>query len=197
MVKKIDARGLACPKPVLLAKTALEELKKGMVEITVDDRAAFENICRLAKTLGCETRVKKGKKEWVVEIEKGKSDTVGMNKETSREMREERIIFIKADTVGEEGELGKILMKVLFPVLLEVEPKPDKLVFMNRGVILTVEGSPVLESLLKLEKMGVKILTCGTCLDYFELKDKVKVGEISNFFDIAGILLRAGKVITL
>ena len=95
------------------------------------------------------------------------------------------------------GELGGILVRSLMHTLNEVEPRPDKLIFFNSGVKLTVEGSEVLEDLRTLEQGGAEILVCGTCLDYFKIKDKVAVGEVSNMYTIAETLLGAGRTVTI
>jgi len=71
------------------------------------------------------------------------------------------------------------------------------MIFINAGVKLTVDGSPVLEDLQALEPRGVNILACGTCLGHFELKEKVAIGEISNMYTIVETLLGAGKVVAL
>jgi len=79
----------------------------------------------------------------------------------------------------------------------EVQPLPEKIIFFNSGVKLVVEGSPVLEDLWALNERGVEILACGTCLGYYDLKEQIAVGEISNMYTIAETMLRAGKTISL
>lgn len=201
MVKKIDARGLACPQPVVLTKKTLEEIKSGMIEVTVDNKAASENVARFAKNQGCEVKVREESRDFIIEIVKKASET---SKEKtvceteSRKTTKETVVLISSDRIGEgSDELGGILMKVFFPTLLELEPKPNKLIFMNNGVKLTVEGSDFLDGLTRLQKAGVELLVCGTCLDYFNLKEKVKTGRISNFFEITQTLLQADKVIRM
>ncbi|MBI4722213.1 MAG: sulfurtransferase-like selenium metabolism protein YedF [Candidatus Stahlbacteria bacterium] len=206
MIKRIDARGLACPQPVVLAKKALDELESGQIEVIVDNKGASENVSRLARNLGCEVEVRVDGSDFIVKATKGVVSNVS-EEEIVLECKDEvisplqktrkgMVVFIASDTIGSgSDELGSILMKVLFPTLCEVEPKPVKLIFMNSGVKLTVEGSEVLGSLVKLAKVGVELLICGTCLDYFGLKDKVKVGRVSNFYEITESLLKADKVI--
>jgi len=94
-------------------------------------------------------------------------------------------------------ELGEILIRTFFHTLGEVEPQPDTIIFFNDGVKLTVENSPVLEDLQALAERDVEILACGTCLGYFQLKDRVAVGEVSNMYSIAEAMLGAGKVVRL
>jgi selenium metabolism protein YedF len=96
-----------------------------------------------------------------------------------------------------DTELGQILIRSFFHTLGEVEPVPETIIFLNSGVKLVIEGSPVLEDLQELCAGGVKILVCGTCLGHYELKDKVAVGEVSNMYTIAETMLGAGKVISL
>jgi selenium metabolism protein YedF len=107
------------------------------------------------------------------------------------------VVFISADRMGRgPEELGGILIRAFLHTLNEVAPLPDTLVFINSGVKLVTEGSPVLEDLQTLSEQGVDILACGTCLNYFKLSDKVAIGTISNMYDIAEALLGAGKVVT-
>lgn len=98
---------------------------------------------------------------------------------------------------GESAELGQVLIRSFFHTLLEIERRPDVIVFYNSGVRLVVEGSPILEDLRALAEQGVQILACGTCLGYFDLKDRVAVGTVSNMYTIAETLLEAGRVVFL
>jgi len=212
--KKIDARGLGCPQPVVVTKKALDEIESGRIEVIVDNKGAVENVSRLARNSGCDVEVREDGSDFIVKVIKGVVSNVS-EEEIVCHIEPQRagngiVVLIAGDTIGSGSDkLGGLLMKVLFPTLLEVEPKPKKLIFMNSGVKLTTErssplersslpeGSEVLESLVKLEKQGVELLICGTCLDYFGVKDKVKVGRISNFFEITETLLKADKVIRM
>lgn len=97
---------------------------------------------------------------------------------------------------GEE-ELGRILIRAFLHTLTEVSDRPDKMIFFNAGVKLTVGGSEVLEDLHALKNKGVEILICGTCLDYFGLKDKIAVGQVSNMYTIAETMLAASRLVTV
>ena len=200
--KRIDGRGLSCPKPVVMTKNTLEEMEAGTIEVIVDNKPAVENVSRFARNSGCEVKVREEGKNFIVEVTK---------RETSEVSKEEIVcqvepqktgkgitVLIESDTIGEgSDELGAILMRALFPTLLEASPRPQRLIFMNNGAKLAVEGSIYLDDISKLEKEGIEIFVCGTCLDFFNLKDKVKVGKISNFFEITQILVEADKVITI
>jgi selenium metabolism protein YedF len=93
--------------------------------------------------------------------------------------------------------LGTVLIKGFFHALGEVSPRPDALIFFNAGVKLTAEGSEVLEDLSSLEEKGITLLVCGTCLDFYGLKEKIRAGMVSNMYDIAETMLSAGKVIRI
>jgi selenium metabolism protein YedF len=108
------------------------------------------------------------------------------------------VIAISSNGMGRgDDELGQVLLRNYLHTLTEVTPSPDVIVFFNSGVRLAVEGSPALDDLGVLQRQGVRILLCGTCLGHFDLKDKVAVGEISNMYAISETMLRAAKVINL
>ncbi|WP_425448721.1 sulfurtransferase-like selenium metabolism protein YedF [Dethiothermospora halolimnae] len=185
MKKEVNAIGVACPKPVIMTKKALEEITEGVVTCIVDNEVAKENVSKLAKNLGYEFDVEKRRDgNFSVNITKGEGDTEEVNVCTPNTFKDMTIVFGN-DKMGEgEDELGNILIKGFIYTLTEATPFPATLVFLNKGVNLTVEGSEVLEDLKKLEDEGVEILSCGTCLDYYNIKDKLKVGEISNMYTI-------------
>jgi selenium metabolism protein YedF len=203
MSKVLDARGWACPKPVLETKKLLQS--EDVITVIVDNRAARENVSRLASKSGCKVRVEEKDDGTYLHIEKGAgaSPQEAVAKEPEPESyisceSGKLVLFIASDIVGRgSDELGVILMRALMPTFLEVEPKPEAIVLMNNGVKLAVSDSPVLEDLQALADKGVEILICGTCLKYFELTDKAAVGQISNAYTIAETLLQAGKVVRL
>ena len=201
MIKVLDARGWACPKPVLETKKLLQS--ENVVTVIVDNRAARENVSRLASKSGCKVRVEEKDDGTYLHIEKeaGASAQDVIEKEPEPYISCDSgklVLFIASDIVGRgSDELGMILMRAFMPTFLEVEPKPEVIVLMNNGVKLAVSDSPVLEDLQALADRGVEILICGTCLKYFELTDEVAVGKISNAYTIAETLLQAGKVVRL
>lgn len=193
MAKEVDARGLECPKPVILAKKAIEE-GEAELEVLVDNNIACDNVSRLGEKMGCIVEVTTLGEDFVIRLKKAgdKMNQAGKLQEHSS------VIFINSDAIGQGGdELGRALLKTFLNTLAENSNKPDKVIFMNSGVKMVTEGSPVLDSLKKLADQDVEILACGTCLDYFNLKDKVVVGRISNMFDILDSFLAADKVITV
>lgn len=197
MKKEIDARGEACPKPVIMTKKALDKIDEGVVVTIVDNEVAKENVSKLARSSGYEYNVeKKSDSEYYIQITKGEVDEEA-NVCIPDTFKDMTIVF-SSSTMGEGSEeLGKILMKSFIYTLTESVPYPSTLVFYNGGVHLTCEGSEVLDDLEKLEKEGVEIISCGTCLDYFNIADKLQLGEISNMYTILEKLKNPTNTITI
>ncbi len=195
MEKVVDARGLACPQPVLMTKEALEALEEGIVTVLVDNVASRENVKRFAQRMGCTVEVVEKNGVFELRIVKGYTCELPTGVEEAREEGEGPVILVTSDKLGEEEELGRLLMKGFLSTLREASRGPSKLLFMNTGVFLTVEGSPVLEVLKELESRGVEIYSCGTCLDYFDLKEKLAVGQITNMYDTVENLTGASLVV--
>lgn len=185
MKKEVDGRGLACPKPVILTKKELDSIEEGVVSTIVDNEVAKENVSKLAQSLGYDFQVKQSEDEsyYYIDIYKGQVELDG---EVDKDKYlKDMVIAITADTMGKGNEeLGKILIKSFVYTVSETPPYPKTMVFYNGGVRLTCQGSPVLDDLIRLEDKGVEIISCGTCLDFLELKDKLKVGSISNMYTI-------------
>ncbi len=200
MKKEVDARNQACPKPVIMTKKVLDEISEGIVTTIVDNEVAKENVSKLAKSLNLDYTVEKGaSNEYYIHITKGEAveETKEINACVPNTFKDMVILFGK-DKLGEGSEdLGNILIKGYIYTLTESTPFPSTLLFLNGGVRLTVEGSPVLDDLKKLESEGVEILSCGTCLDFFNLKDKLAVGEITNMYTIVEKMKNATNTITL
>ena len=183
MKREIDARGLECPKPVILTKKEIEGIDKGVITTIVDNEVAKENVSKLANSLGYKFEVKQSEdEEYYISIYKGASS---IDDEVSNTNLKDMTIAFSSDTMGKENEeLGKILMKSFIYTVSETSPYPKNLVFYNNGVRLTCDGSPVLDDIKKLEDLGVEVVSCGTCLDFLNLKDNLRVGSISNMYTI-------------
>lgn len=193
MSETVDARGLDCPQPVVLAKKALEKAVK--VTIIVDNETARENVSRLAASQGCIVSVEE--KEDGVYLHLTRTSAKPQSSETLA-LSGPTVFLITSNTLGRgDDELGSILMRSFMHTLGEASSKPSRIIFINSGVTLVAKGSEVLDDLRTLEKAGAEILACGTCLGYYKLKEAVEVGHISNMYDITSALLEAGKVISL
>ncbi len=189
----IDARGMACPMPVINTKKMLDSLQEGSVTTIVDNDAAKENVVAFARSQCCDVDVQQKGNEYYIQITKKESCL-----HTEEQPGGNTVIFISSSEMGRgSAELGAILMKSFMFAVVEGEQVPGGVLFVNSGVHLTCEGSPVLEHLMTLEKRGVEILSCGTCLDYFKIKEKLCVGQITNMYTILEKMAKADKVITL
>jgi selenium metabolism protein YedF len=191
---EIDSRGKACPQPVIMTKEALEALGERELTLIVDNPSSCENVERFVRSQGCSVEVERKGQDFYLHIQKGKvCDEV---KGTQKEKLKRVVVYINSHLLGVGDEkLGSILMKTFLKTLLDLEPKPFRLILINSGVRLASEGSEVLETLRNLSEQGVEILSCGTCLDFYGLKEKVKVGVISNMYEIAQSLLEADRLV--
>lgn len=193
-MKEIDARGLKCPQPVIITKKALEEIQEGQIISIVDNVIAKENVSRLASSLNLEYQIDERKGCYYITINK----TKGNNMESINENKNNIVIVIATDKLGNgDDELGEVLMKSYTYALTEVSPAPKTIIFLNAGVKLTAEGSPVLDNINKLFESGVEIISCGTCLDFYGLKEKLKVGIIGNMYSIIEKMHEGGKIINI
>lgn len=193
-MKEIDARGLKCPEPVIITKKALEEIEEGQIISVVDNTIAMENLSRLASGLNLKYEIDERDGCYYVTINKTKNN----NKESLNEKKDNTVIVIDSNKLGSgNDELGEVLMKSYTYALTEISPLPKTMIFLNSGVKLTTEGSDVLDNIMKLQQAGVEIISCGTCLDFYGLKEKVKVGIVSNMYSIIENMNSATKVINI
>jgi selenium metabolism protein YedF len=196
----LDARGMECPKPLILVKKALNNLESGQtLDVLIDNETSKQNVERFCKDNGVLTSSSLDGNVFTLTLTKRHKEFIVADEKrycTPETGRAPHVIAIPGKEMGQgPAELGAILMKAFVNTIKEIAPLPSHIVFYNTGVELTVEGSPLLEPLLALEKMGVTILSCGTCLDYFGVKAKLSVGAVSNMFTILEILSDAGSVV--
>lgn len=186
----IDARGLNCPEPVILAKRQIDRGDEQIV-VLVDNRAARQNVGKLGSSRGYEVTVVEEGDQFKIILHKGALDEDAATPPTGV------AVLIKGDVFGEaDRELGQILMKNLLYTLNEIEGI-EHIIFMNRAVHLTTEGSPVLEHLESLQEKGISILSCGICLDFYQKKQQLAVGTITNMYTAMEILAQSAKTLTI
>jgi len=189
-MKKINARGLDCPEPVVLTKKALKDNEE--VITIVDNKAAANNVKKLAKKLGAEAEINEIENDYEINIKNNENKHKNEQKDSTA-----KVYFFKSDKLGKGAdELGDVLIKGFLHTLLETDPLPEKLIFINSGVKIVTENEDAIESLQELEDKGVNILACGTCLDYYGIEDQLAVGEISNMYEIVESL-NSFKVVTV
>jgi selenium metabolism protein YedF len=201
MVKELDCRKQACPQPIIDTKKALEAGNDQLLVI-VDSIVSRDNVRRFASSQGHKVDIEdKGDKLYHLHITRNPNAAVkaaGGAAGAGVPITGGLVVFITSDKLGEgEERLGNILMKAFLNTLHDSEPKPEKILFINNGVKLTTEGSEVLDSLDALTHDGVEIMSCGTCLNYYGIVDKLKYGIAGNMYDIVNVLLEAGKVIKI
>lgn len=202
MEKIIDCKGMACPLPVVNAKKVSEELGNGdVLTVMVDNEIAVQNLTRFAEHKGFGVAAeKKGEKEYAVIMnisgagaEKAKEDDISCVMDSRRKGM---LVVLSANVMGTgDAKLGTSLMKAFVFALTKQDQLPDTILCYNTGAYLTCEGADTLEDLKLLESEGVTVLTCGTCLDFYGLKEKLAVGGVTNMYDIVERMENAAQII--
>lgn len=218
----INAIGDTCPIPVVKTKKAIEKLEKpDTVETLVDNEIAVENLKKMASQMGfavSDSKINSGYsvKITVDDIDKindnkmsvtnakvtseakansiktGADDMVSCNIKNSGE----KVVVIKSEFMGDgDNELGKVLIKGFIYALSQQDELPQTMLFYNGGAKITSEGSESIEDLKALEEKGVKIFTCGTCLNYYGLTEKLCVGEATNMYEITKKMTEASLIV--
>ena len=201
MEKIIDCRGMACPLPVINTKKAVEELHASDVLIVlVDNEIAVQNLQRFASHKNFPvTSQKRAEKEFAVVITISGEATPAEPEEiacTADTRKKGMLVVLSGNTMGTgDAKLGTSLMKAFVFALTKQDHLPDTILCYNTGAYLTCEGADTLEDLKLLESEGVNILTCGTCLDFYGLKEKLAVGSVTNMYDIVERMESAAQII--
>lgn len=200
MAKYIDARGKACPMPVILVKKEIDNGERD-ITITVDNEIAVENLKRLAADSGIEVKAEKNGNDFNVTFAGGaaevKKEEPAVNACTHNGCG--YAVFFGKDYVGEgEYELGSNLAKMMLYTYSQSDDVPTTLIFMNSGVKLpTSDNDDIITSIKVLTEKGTEVIVCGTCLNYYGLTEKLKVGTVSNMYEIVERMKKAAKVITV
>lgn len=184
----VDAKGLVCPKPVIMAKNALKDHDEILIE--VDNPTSRENLEKMAVVMKLDYETSENGNVYAITMKKTGAE------EIQQEKAEDYVIVFSTNVMGSgDDQLGGALMKSFIYTVTEAETLPSAMIFYNGGVKLTTEGSAVLEDLQKLADAGVEILSCGTCLNFYGLTDKLQVGGVTNMYVIFEKQQKAAKVI--
>lgn len=200
-MKTVDAKGKLCPVPLIMTKKALTELQENeSMDILLDNETSLSNVSHFLNEYKMQFSVEKQGKDITIHVNKTGIIPDNAKAEDFCAIPDKNIsgyvIMIKSNRLGEGAEeLGEILIRGFINTLPDIESKPDKIIFLNSGIFLSLKDSSVLESLKKLESYGIEILVCGTCLDYYNKKDQLGAGHISNMYDILESITKASKVI--
>jgi selenium metabolism protein YedF len=204
MAIKVDARGLPCPQPVIKTKEAFEQAKGSPLLIIVSTVESRDNVMRFLSHSGAEIyRIDEKEEEFYIYTKEisgtGKAELKPEDYLcTTQQTGIGTTIFINKDRIGHGSEeLGNNLIKAFIATIKELSVQPKSICFMNSGVKLTIQSAETLPYLKELEEKGVELLVCGTCLGYFNLKEQLGVGKISNMYDISETMLKSAKVITI
>lgn len=208
-MKQIDCRGLNCPEPVLRAKAALEQGDGEPFEILVDNEASRDNVLRFAHSRNCRVQLEtlsdgSFRLSFSAESGKGAGGSASFDEADyscpipgGAAAAGSLVYVIASDSMGRgSDDLGWALLQTYIATIKEVSPQPSRILFYNGGVKLVATEGKALEALQALEKKGVKILSCGTCLEFFKLEKRLQVGTITNMYEIMDSMASADKVVS-
>ena len=196
----VNATGKPCPQPVVMSKNALAEINVGEeMVVIVDSDTAKTNVKNFLTSNNCKVEI--SSENGVFQITAKKTEVIPQSQPepscSEESGTKKHVIAIKSNRMGHgSDELGEILIRAFINTIQEIAPLPEAVIFYNSGIEFSLKDSPVLESLEDLEKKGVKIIVCGTCVQHFNQKDNVAVGKISNMYEIMEIFSRTGHVVS-
>lgn len=199
----VDTRGQLCPAPLIAAKKGLREVAEGeTIIILTDNRTSYDNLTRFLNDNKAEVFSEESNGIWKLTVKK----TSGFSSKTRAEEyckpeiahfeKGDFVVVISSEKMGEgDDDLGRLLVSNFIKALKDLDKLPGKIIFYNSGVKLAVRGSEQLEHLKQLEKMGVEILLCATCVNHYGLAERIDAGILSNMYTIAEAMASASKVI--
>ena len=203
---KVDAMGDQCPIPVIKTKKALKEITETtLVEVQVDNEIAVQNLSKMAKQKNLEYKCEKLEEQHYIIKINAEAEGVSIQQKAPAENDKEicypdrksnTVVVLSSNQMGNGSEeLGQILMKGFIFALTELDELPSTVLLYNSGVKLSTEGSNSIEDLKTLQAQGVEILSCGTCLNYYDLTEKLQVGDVTNMYFILEKMAQADKII--
>lgn len=201
--KVVDCRGMNCPEPVLRSRDALAELEEGIVEVIVDNEGSRNNVERFAASQGCQVSTKSEGEDYRLKVRKSAGNKPEAEVSPEEFCRPSQlqggglVYLISSSSMGRgDDELGWGLMQTFIRTIKEAGPLPSSIFFYNSGVLLTSRESGSIKILRELEENGVEILSCGTCLDYFNKSDALLVGGLTNMYTILASMVKADKLVS-
>jgi len=197
-MKIVDARGKTCPQPVIMTKREID-LGENQITVIVDNETAKQNVIKLGTKLnyGYNESIKEDG-IYITIYRSGLEDKDITFVSVNEENKNGKVYVFGTDILGSGSEkLGRMLLKGFIYTLSETKPYPKAMIFLNSGVKLTTKGSDSIEDLIVLEGAGTKIVSCGTCLDFFEIKRNIAVGQVSNMYDIVEIITNSDSTVMI
>jgi len=197
--KILDCTDLPCPQPVIRTKNKLEAMTDGQLTVIVDNDAACSNVTRFAESQGHAVQNSQQEGLFYLHIQKGKGGPISEPPPVSCDVDQKKnmAIYITSEFMGQgSDELGQILMSAYFETISHFATEISHIILVNSGVKLAVEGSEVLEQIQELEKMDIEILVCGTCLNFFKIKDQLRAGTVSNMYTILESMSKTDRILS-
>lgn len=199
----VDTIGLLCPAPLIATKRALKETQEGeSFELLTDNQTSLNNVSRYLSDNNTAFSVSESAGVWTLTITKGSGEVSNAKAEEyctdsiAHFHKGDFIIVISSDKMGEgDPELGQLLMSNFIKAIKDLDMLPHKMVFYNKGVTLVTKTSPLIDHLTDLEKMGVELLLCATCVNHYSIAETVGAGTLSNMYTIAEVMSTAGNIV--
>jgi len=206
-MKTINTKGYLCPKPLIMARDGLKKISEGeKLLIITDNETSFQKLMRFLTDLGTNPVVNQKEGEFYIEVTKPREPASKSESEIGEycdvpesEKAGSRYVVVARDSKMGEGddELGELLIRGYFNALKGMDNLPTHIIMYNSGVKLALNNTDTAAALAELEDKGVSVIICGTCVDYFEIKEKIGAGRISNMYQIANFVANAGHVVYL
>lgn len=201
-MRELDVRHLACPGPVLALRDLLGQ-GETLIRLQLADKLAVSNVTRFAQTRGAvvQSTPDEAGGFWI-EISTSSDSSTVRSGEASLLVCDipptagPTVVQVSSTVMGRgDDDLGELLLRSFLKTQAQLESKPSAVLFYNDGVKLCCQGSTVIDDLRALEKEGIEIIACGTCLNFFELADQLEVGRVTDMLEIASTLAQAGRLI--
>jgi selenium metabolism protein YedF len=191
---QIDARGMACPQPVLLIKAELEKIEEGVVTILVDNKGSSINVKNFCEANGHTVSVTEFDGYYKINAAKGYDCAIAEEKSADENI----VVFISTECIGsEEVELGKMLMKGFIGNIKNLDVKPKTIIFVNNSVKMLTLNEETIKLVNEIEELGIEVLACGACLEYFGIVDKLAAGKVTDALTVGNKLFNADKIVRL
>lgn len=197
-MKIIDTRGEVCPKPIIMTKKELLNIAiDETFMIYTDNETSLNNLLRFLKDNAVHTELTERSPFYQIKCLKSAHNQSEIPAESYCSLSNDYIVVFKSSKMGEgNDDLGTILIKGFINALKDSDRLPKSMIFYNSGVLLTQESDPLSVTLHELEMMGVSMIICGTCADFYHIRDEIKIGIISNMFEIIKLMSETAHIIT-
>jgi selenium metabolism protein YedF len=199
----VDTKGQVCPAPLIAAKKALKETSAGeSFRLLTDNKTSFDNLSRFLKENKANFLVSQEGGTWILTITRTTGEVSPQKVEEYRDspithfQKGNFVVVISSDKMGEGNDtLGHLLLINFIKALKDLDELPLKIIFYNSGVKMVTNSSPAIADLRDLEKMGVELILCTTCVDHYSIKSDIGAGIVSNMYTIAETMASSGNIL--